>query len=133
MTKAVIYLRSATGNRDQVRQQEADCRAYLRERDLVDVGTVTDTSHPQDGLTTLIDTAVKAGATEVVVTDISRLGRRPLAATRNFDALDEAGLTLHAASGTLSGPVLDECTRDMMYKFTVADARRVHGDTESGD
>lgn len=97
MTKAIIYLRSATGNRDQVRQQAADCRAYLRERDLVDVGTVADTGRPQNGLTTLIDTAVKAGATEVVVTDISRLGRRPQCATSLRSTKRDRPSTLPAA------------------------------------
>lgn len=41
MTQALFYLRSATGNQAQTQRQEADCRAYLRERDLLDVGTVT--------------------------------------------------------------------------------------------
>ncbi|OLT41335.1 hypothetical protein BJF85_23925 [Saccharomonospora sp. CUA-673] len=130
MTRALIYLRSATGNQAQTQRQEADCRAYLRERDLLDVGTVTDIAHPQDEFTTLIDTAAKTGATEVVVTDLSRLGRKSPAATRNFDALDDAGLTIHVANGTLSGSMADECTRDMAYLFAAEDAQRLHDDTE---
>ena len=133
MTNAIIYLRSATGNRKHLRRQEADCREYLRERDLADAGTVTDTGHPQDGLVNLIDAAAKAGATEIVVADLSRLGRKPLTSMQNFDALDEAGLTIHVAVGTLTGPVVDECTRDMMYLFASDDAERIHGRREPSD
>jgi DNA invertase Pin-like site-specific DNA recombinase len=132
MTKAIIYLRSATGNRKQTRQQEADCREYLRERDLTDACTITDTGHPQDGLAHLIDAATKTGATEVVVADLSRLGRKPPTSMQNFDALDDAGLTIHVASGALTGPVADECTRDMVYLFAAEDAQRLHGRREPG-
>lgn len=44
---AVIYLRSASGNREQTTWQEADCREYLRERDLTEAG-VTPTPATQD-------------------------------------------------------------------------------------
>ncbi|WP_165000975.1 recombinase family protein [Rothia uropygioeca] len=94
MTKAILYLRSATGNREQIQQQQAHCREYLAERGLTEAGTITDTGHPQEGFTNLLDTALKATATEVVVTDLSRLGRKPLASMKNFDALDRAGLTI---------------------------------------
>src|SRR5699024_1729186 len=40
MTKAIIYVRSATQNPAGLRRQETACRAYLRERDLVDAGTL---------------------------------------------------------------------------------------------
>lgn len=125
MTKAIIYLRSATGNDEQIRQQQAHCREYLTERDLTDAGTITDTGHPQEGLTNLLDAAANTGATEVVVTDLARLGRKPLASMQNFDALDQAGLTIHVASGTLSGPMVDECTRDMAYLFAAEDLQRL--------
>lgn len=127
MTTAIIYLRSATGNREQIRQQEIYCREYLAERGLTEAGTITDTGHPQEGLTSLLDAAAKTAATEVVVTDLSRLGRKPLASMQNFDALDEAGLTIHVAAGTLSGPMVDECTRDMAYLFAAEDTQRLGG------
>ena len=127
MTTAIIYLRSATGNREQIRQQEIYCREYLAERGLTEAGTITDTGHPQEGLTSLLDAAAKTAATEVVVTDLSRLGRKPLASMQNFDALDEAGLTIHVAAGTLSGPMGDECTRDMAYLFAAEDTQRLGG------
>src|SRR5699024_10612343 len=72
---------------------------------------------PHVGLTDLIDTATKAGITEVVVADLSRLGGRPQASMRNLNALKGAGLTLHAATGTLSGPVLEECIAATMFEF----------------
>lgn len=131
MTKAIIYLRSATGNSAQVDAQRRSCRDYLAERDLHDAGVVTDNGHPAPGLPALLDAAASTGATEVVVSDLSRLGRRPLVNMRNFDALEEAGLTIHVADGTMSGPVLDECIRDMMYEFAAADAPRIHGDDET--
>lgn len=46
MSTAIIYLRSATGNPEQIRQQVAYCRSYLRERDLAHVGTITEPGHP---------------------------------------------------------------------------------------
>lgn len=125
MTKAIIYLRSATGNREQIRQQEIYCREYLAERDLTEAGTITDTGHPQEGLTNLLDAATRSAATEVVVTDLARLGRKPLASMQNFEALDQAGLTIHVAAGTLSGPMVDECTRDMAYLFAGEDVQRL--------
>ncbi len=42
---------------------------------------------------------------------------------RNLNALKGAGLTLHAATGTLSGPVLEECIAATMFEFAAADAR----------
>lgn len=86
-TKAIIYLRSSTGNRDQIRRRETHCREYLDERDLTDAGTITDTGHPQEGLTNLLDPAAAAGTTEVVVSDLIRLGRKPLDSMRHFDIL----------------------------------------------
>ena len=130
MTKAIIYVRSATRNREQIRQQQALCREYLAERDLTEAGTFTDTGHPQEGLTNLLDAAADAAATEVVVTDLSRLGRKPLVSMQNFDALDEAGLTIHVAVGTLSGPMIDECTRDMAYLFAAEDTQRLHDEDD---
>jgi len=59
----------------------------------------------------------------VVVADLSRLGGRPQASMRNLNALKGAGLTLHAATGTLSGPVLEECIAATMFEFAAADAR----------
>lgn len=125
MTKAIIYLRSATGNQEQIRQQQAHCREYLAERDLTEAGTITDTGHPQEGLTNLLEATTNAAATEVVVTDLARLGRKPLASMQNFEALDEAGLTIHVAAGTLSGPMVDQCTRDMAYLFAAEDTQRL--------
>ncbi|EWT07160.1 hypothetical protein N864_10940 [Intrasporangium chromatireducens Q5-1] len=104
MTKAILYLRSATGSREQTDRQEDTYREYLQERGLFDAGTFTESGQPHDRLTDLIDTATKAGITEVVVADLSRLGSRPQASMRNLNALKGAGLTLHAATGTLSGP-----------------------------
>lgn len=130
MSKAVIYLRSATGNGQQTRRQEQFCREYLDERDLTDAGTVTDSGCSQPGLTRLLDAAARTGATEVVVTDLSRLGRTPLANMDNFDALEEAGLTIHVAGGIVSGPIVDACTRDMIYEFATVDARRLRRGNE---
>ncbi|SIK10948.1 Resolvase, N terminal domain [Mycobacteroides abscessus subsp. abscessus] len=121
---AVIYLRSASGNREQTTWQEADCREYLRERDLTEAGVITDTGHPGPGLAKLLDAAANGEVTDVVVSDLSRLGRTPLAHMRTFDALNHAGVTIHVASGTLSGPVLDDCIRGMMYEFATVDAQR---------
>lgn len=133
MSKAVVYLRSATGNQKQIARQRAHCRSYLRERDLAHVETITDFGHPTPGLSNLLDAAARTGATEVVVSELSRLGRTPLAYMNNFDAIEEAGLTIHVAGGTLSGPVSDECTRDMMYEFATIDAQRLGYDDTQQD
>lgn len=133
MNKAVIYLRSATGNPAQVRRQDRLCCDYLAERDLTDAGVVTDHGHPAPGLTALLAAAASSGSTEIVVSDLSRLGRTPLTNIRNFDALEEAGLTIHVADGTMSGPVVDKGIRVMMCEFAAAEADRMHGDTEPGD
>lgn len=128
MTAATIYLRSATGNPRRLRRQKQLCRDYLRERELTEAGVITDHGHPAPGLTPLIDAAASNGATEVVVADLSRLGRTPLANMDNFDVLEEAGLTIHVAGGIVSGAIVDACTRDMIYEFTTADAHRLrHG------
>lgn len=133
MSKAIIYLRSATGNPEQIRQQEAYCRSYLRERDLAHAGTIIEAGHSQEGLTDVIDTASKNGATEIVVTDLSRLGRQPQVSMRNLDAFEAAGLTIHTASGTLDGPALYESIEAMMYQFAFDGDRHSHGDTKPGD
>lgn len=75
MTKAILYLRSATGHREQIDRHEEACREYLQDRGLFDAGTFTESRQPQGGLVDLIDMATKAGATEIVVADLSRLGR----------------------------------------------------------
>lgn len=69
----------------------------------------------------------------MVVSDLSRLGRTPLAHMRTFNALNHAGVTIHVASGTLSGPVLDDCIRGMMYEFATVDAQRLGCDDTQQD
>lgn len=133
MRKAVIYLRSATGNGQQTRRQEQFCREYLDERDLTDAGTVTDSGRPQPDLTRLLDAAAQTGATEVVVADLFRLGSTPTGGMRNFDTLQAAGLTIHVAAGTLSGPVLDDCVRHMMFQFDAADPQLLDYDCDEDD
>lgn len=130
MTAAIIYLRSATGNPRQLCRQKRLCRDYLRERDLTEAGVITDHGLPAPGLTPLIDAAASNGATEVVVAELSRLGRTPLANMDNFDALEEAGLTIHVADGIISGPIVDACTRDMIYEFATVDAHRLRRGNE---
>jgi len=121
MTKAIIYVRSATQNPAGLRRQETACRAYLRERDLVDAGTLAQTGRPDEQLLVLASAAVEVGATEVVVSDLTRLGRKPSIVREHLDALDQAGLTTHVADGTLSGPLGDECTQDMAVFFALED------------
>ena len=59
----------------------------------------------------------------MIVTDLSRLGRKPLAASRELQLRrpDDAGLTIHVANGTLSGPMADEGARDLAYLFAAED------------
>ena len=42
-----------------------------------------------------------------------------------------AGVTVHVATGILTGPVLDDCVRGSMYELSIADARRIDGDAET--
>lgn len=70
---------------------------------------------PAPGLSVLLTAAASSGATEVVVSGLSRLGRAPQANMHNSDAHDEADLTIHVANSTVSTPVSDECGRDMAH------------------
>ncbi len=67
----------------------------------------------------------------MIVAEIWRLGRAPVANLRTGDALDRAGVTVHVATGILTGPVLDDCVRGSMYELSIADARRIDGDAET--
>ncbi len=77
MTKAVLYLRSATGSEAQTNQQAEDCREYLHERGLTEDGVFTDAGHTGPGLAQLLDQAAKGEVTDVIVAEIWRLGRAP--------------------------------------------------------
>ncbi|RAD03866.1 hypothetical protein DN549_32560, partial [Burkholderia multivorans] len=83
------------------------------------------------GLAQLLDPAAKGEVTDVIVAEIWRLGRAPVANLRTGDALDRAGVTVHVATGILTGPVLDDCVRGSMYELSIADARRIDGDAET--
>ncbi|RCS79454.1 recombinase family protein [Brachybacterium alimentarium] len=130
MIRAVLYLRSATGSGAQTDRQLQDCPEYLRERDLTETGTFTDAGHPGPGFAWLLGQAAAGKVRDVVVADIWRLGRAPVANLRNVDALGQAGVTVHVASGILTGPILDDCGRGSTYAFGIADARRIDGDDE---
>lgn len=129
MTKAIIYVRSATQNPAGLRRQEADCRAYMRERDLADAGTLAQTGRPDEQLLALASAAGEVGAIEVVISDLARLGRKPSIVRDNLDALDQAGLTIHVADGTLSGPLGDECMQDTAIFFALEDTPCSEGET----
>jgi len=131
VTKAVLYLRSATDSEAQTNQQAEDCREYLHERGLTEDGVFTDAGHTGPGLAQLLDPAAKGEVTDVIVAEIWRLGRAPVANLRTGDALDRAGVTVHVATGILTGPVLDDCVRGSMYELSIADARRIDGDAET--
>ena len=84
---------------------------------MTETGVITDTGHPGPRLAKLLDAAANGEVTDVFVSGLSCLGRTPLANMRTFDALDQAGVTIHVASATLSGPVLGDCIRDIIYEF----------------
>ena len=92
MTKAIIYVRSAPQNPAGLHRKEADCREYVSERDLVYAETLAQTVRPDEQLLALISTAAEVGATEIIVTDLTRLGRKPSVVRQNLGALDHAGL-----------------------------------------
>lgn len=133
MTRAIIYLRSATGNCAQTSRQEADCQDYLRERDLTEAGIYTDDGKSGPALAQLIAAATTAGITDVVVSELSRLGRERSINLSNFEALDDAGITVHAATGTITGPIGEYGIRDFLYTYLESgdDARQEH--TRSND
>lgn len=133
MTQAIVYVRSATGSESQTNEQARDCREYLRERDLTVSDIVTDSGHPGPGFAQLLDRAAQGEVTDVVVSEIWRLGRTPLANLRNVEALDRAGVTVHVATGILTGPILDDCVRGSMYALSIADAERIDGDDETDE
>ncbi|MFX4273306.1 recombinase family protein [Pseudarthrobacter sp. J1738] len=128
MSNAIIYARSAGSSAQQVQQQRKLCRSYLREVGLTEVGFVSEYGHPGPGLSDVLSTAASNGATEVVVCDLSRLGRTPLANLKNSNLLEEAGLTIHVAAGIVSGPVTDDDIRDKMLLFAETDLNTLYGD-----
>lgn len=128
MDNAVIYARSAGNSEQQVQRQRKLCRSYLREVGLTEVGFVAEYGHPEPGLPAVVEAAASHGATEVVVCDLSRLGRTPLVNLKNSDALEAAGLTIHVAAGIVSGPVTDYDIRDKMLLFAETDLLTLYGD-----
>lgn len=125
MTKAVIYLRSATANQEQTDRQEARCRGYLRERGLSATHSYRDYGHPGPALAELLDAASKGEVTDVAITSLDRLGRRFTENLDNFTALEQAGVTIHTAEGIITGPIGDDCARSFLYKFALAEAELV--------
>lgn len=128
MTKAVIYLRSATGNQEQSDWQEADCRAYLRGHGLSATHTFRDDGHPGSALAELLDAASKGEVTDVAITSLDRLGRRFIENLDNFTSLEQAGVTIHTAEGIITGLIGDDCVRSFLYKFALAEAELVIND-----
>lgn len=128
MSNAIIYAHSAGSSAQQVQRQRKLCRSYLREVGLTEVGFVSEYGHPGPGLSNVVNAAVSNGATEVVVCDLSRLGRTPLANLKNSNLLEEAGLTIHVAAGIVSGPVVDDDTRDRTCLFAETDLNSLYGD-----
>lgn len=124
----MLYARSAGSSEQQVKRQRKLCRSYLREVGLTEVGFVAEYGHPGPGLSEVVSTAARNVATEVVVCDLSRLGRTPLVNLKNSAALEEAGLTIHVAAGIVSGPVTDDDIRDKMLLFAETDLRTLYGD-----
>lgn len=129
MTKAIIYVRTAPQNPAGLCRQENNCREYLRERGLVHVAMLAQTGRPDEKLLALTSTVAEVEATEVIVSALRRLGRKPSFVSENLDALDHAGLTIHVADGTLTGPLGDECTQDMSTLFALEDTPRSEGET----
>lgn len=128
MSNAIIYARSAGSSAQQVQRQRKLCRSYLREVGLTEVGFVSEYGRPGPGLSAVVNAAAGKGATEVVVCDLSRLGRTPLVNLKNSNLLEEAGLTIHVAAGIVSGPVTDDDTRDRMCLFAETDLNTLYGD-----
>lgn len=129
MTKAVIYLRSATASREQTGRQEARCRAYLRERGLTATRAYRDDGHPGPALTELLDAASKGEITDVAIASLDRLGRRFTQNLDNFTSLEQAGVTIHTADGIITGPLSDDCVRSFLYTFALPEAELVTDDT----
>lgn len=128
MDNAIIYARSAGSSEQQVKRQRKLCRSYLREVGLTEVGFVAEYGYPGPGLTEVVNAAASNGATEVVICDLSRLGRTPLVNLKNSSLLEEAGLTIHVAAGIVSGPVTDDDIRDKMLLFAETDLNTLYGD-----
>lgn len=128
MTKAVIYLRSATANQEQTDRQEASCRSYLRERGLRASRTFRDDGHPGPALAQLLDAAANGEVTDVAIAGLDRLGRRFTENLDNVTALELAGVTIHTAAGIIAGPISDSCVRSMLYKIALVEAELVTDD-----
>lgn len=127
MGSTIIYARSATDSPRRLRIQRKLCRSYLREIGLTETDFVAEHSHTESDLTALIEAAARSGITEVIISDLSRLRPDQDTIEQNLDTLEEAGLTVHVAAGTLSGPVSDD-HRSGMFLFAASDARALHGD-----
>ncbi|SMX77996.1 Resolvase, N terminal domain [Brevibacterium aurantiacum] len=128
MDNAIIYARSAGNSEQQVKRQRKLCRSYLREVGLTEVGFVAEYGHPGRGLSVVVNAAASKGATEVIICDLSRLGRTSLVNLKNSNLLEEAGLTIHVAAGIVSGPVTDDDIRDKMLLFAETDLNTLYGD-----
>lgn len=63
MTKAVIYLRSTTANRDQADRQSGSVRAYLRERGLRATAIYREEGQPGSARASLLGAASRGETT----------------------------------------------------------------------
>jgi DNA invertase Pin-like site-specific DNA recombinase len=97
--RAVVYTRSAGGDRDQLVRQERACLRYAEAGSWQVVGLYRDEGSPGLGLAAAIEDAGEHRATVLVVTSLYRLGRDAVDVCRAVAALSVAGMAVIEATG----------------------------------
>lgn len=92
---AVTYRRSATENQGWLDDQEAGCRRYADEHGLTITRVFTDIGRSHAGIDHLIATAEEGGVTDLIVTDLARLGFRIADHLAVVQRLHDAGIDIH--------------------------------------
>lgn len=93
----VIYGRSAVPNENWLAEQETVCREYAAEHGPTITGSYYDIGRTGDGLASVLDVAQQKSVSEVIVTDLARLGRQVDDHIATHQQLHDAGVTIHVA------------------------------------
>lgn len=119
-----IYTRIAQPNRAAQSEQAEDCRRYAHDHRLTVDAAFHDAGRPRDGLAQMLDAAVQGQFTDLVVTNVARLGVVLSDNIHVLEQLDQAGITVHTVDGN-AVPSASEYAIKAMLAYAAADDERV--------
>lgn len=102
--KAVTYRYSAAEEPTWMDQQEVDCRRYDDKHGLTVTEVFIDVGLSRHGLHHMLDAAAREDVTELIVTDLARLGSKYADHVTVVQQLHDDGVDIHVTKERTSAP-----------------------------